>query len=408
MTNTRNKKTNPVSQGLLYLVLICVAQLHAQTQPSVIDSLSGHKDKLVALMEYKRATHDHLEVLQIGDSHIQPGVMTEPLAYLLQNEFGDGGYGLAFPFQVAQTNGHGGYQTFSNMPWTTAKVIQEKPNSPIGISGYTITNKSAESTITWEFDSLVGGNEVQWVKIFHASIMDSNFHYQLVNDRNETAQRIASLSNAHSTVFYFAHPTFVFELRHEQFYEKQKSSTIYGVYVANDQKGARVSSVGVNGATYKHYAQSIEFRHQLDQLQPDLIILSLGTNEAFQSNFDDTLFFDEVLNLVQMMQSLESHPVVILSTPPAVSIRKSSGKKGYYAPNPIVPRVRDVIIDVADRLEIPVYDLYAAMGGANSMKNWSQLGMTDKRQIHFSPKGYKILGESMAKAIKVHIPFAKQ
>lgn len=398
----------PIHNSLLSIAVFFCFNLQAQNQPTVVDTLSGHLDKLSELFMYKKISHDHLEVLQIGDSHIQPGVMTDPLAYLLQKEFGDGGYGLAFPFQVAQTNGHGAYQTFSNMTWNTAKVIQENPSLPVGIGGYTISNLSPEATITWEFDSLVGGNEVQWVKIFHASILDSNYHYQLVNDRNETAQRIASLSNTHSTVFYFAHPTYVFELRHEQFYEKQKSSTIYGVYVANDQKGARISSVGVNGATYKHYAQNIDFRNQVESIKPDLVILSLGTNEAFQSNFDDTLFFDEVLNLVQMIQSIESHPVVILTTPPAVSIRKSSGNKGYYAPNPLVPRVRDVIIDVANRLEIPVYDLYAAMGGANSMKNWSQLGMTDKRQIHFSPKGYKILGESMAKAIQVQIPFAKQ
>ncbi len=393
---------------LLFMILVFGLTVRAQNQPTVVDSLSGHKQKLEHLFQYKKVTSDHLEVLQIGDSHIQPGVMTDPLAFLLQKEFGDGGYGLAFPYQVAQTNGHGSYQTFSNMTWNTAKVIQENPNLPIGISGYTISNASPEATITWEFDSLVGGNEVQWVKIFHASIIDSNFHYQLVNDKNETAQRIASLSNTHTTVFYFAHPTYVFELRHEQFYEKQKSSTIYGVYVANDQKGARISSVGVNGATYKHYAQNIDFRNQVESIKPDLVILSLGTNEAFQSNFDDTLFFDEVLNLVQMIQSIESHLLVILTTPQAVSIRKSNANKGYYAPNPTVPRVRDVIIDVANRLEIPVYDLYAAMGGANSMKNWSQLGMTDKRQIHFSPKGYKILGESMAKAFQVHIPFAVQ
>lgn len=389
----------------IYVMLFFGPMAWSQNQPIVVDSLTGNKAGLKALLQYKKVTGDHLEVLQIGDSHIQPGGMTEPLAYLLQKEFGDGGYGLAFPFQVAQTNGHGAYQTFSNMSWKTSKVIQENPLMPVGISGYTIHNSSPESTITWEFDSLVGGNEVQWVKIFHASILDSNYHYQLVNDQNETAQRIAALSTPHATVFYFTHPTYVFELRHEQFYEKQKSSTIYGVYVSNGQKGARISSVGVNGATYKHYEQNILFRNQLETLNPDLVILSLGTNEAFQSNFDDTLFFDEVLNLVQMIQSIESHPVVILSTPPAVSIRKSNGKKGYYAPNPTVPLVRAVILDVAQRLQIPVYDLYSAMGGANSMKNWSQLGMTDKRQIHFSPKGYKILGESMSKAIQPQIPY---
>ncbi len=389
----------------IILVSICLAfEATAQNQPVVVDSITGNKTKLNLLFQYKKASGEAVEVLQIGDSHIQPGGMTEPLAYLLQKEFGDGGYGLAFPFQAAKTNGHSAYQTFTNMPWTTAKIINDKPALPIGISGYTISNASVESTITWEFDSLVPGNEVQWVKIFHASLLDSNFHYQLQSAQGEIAQKIKSLSNAHQSVFYFNKPTYVFELKHEQYYEKQKSSTIYGVYVTNGNRGARVSSIGVNGATYHHYSQNILFRNQLEMLRPDLVIISLGTNEAFQSNFDDTLFFDEVLNLVQMIQSMESKPLVMLTTPPAVSIRKSSGKKSYFAPNPTVPAIREVILDVGKRLEIPVYDLYSAMGGANSMKDWSQLGMTDKKQIHFSPKGYRILGESMSHAIQMHLP----
>ncbi len=391
---------------ILFLVQFMGWTFHtiAQNQPVVVDSITGNKTKLSALFQYKKASGEAIEVLQIGDSHIQPGGMTEPLAYLLQKEFGDGGYGLAFPFQAAKTNGHSAYQTFTNLPWTTSKIINEKPAMPIGICGYTISNSSVESTITWEFDSLVPGNEVQWVKIFHASLLDSNFHYQLESARGEVAQKIKSLSNAHQTVFYFNKPTYVFELKHEQYYEKQKSSTIYGVYVTNGNRGARISSIGVNGATYHHYTQNILFRNQLENLRPDLVIVSLGTNEAFQSNFDDTLFFDEVLNLVQMIQSMESRPLVMLTTPPAVSIRKSSGKKSYFAPNPTIPAIRDVILDVGKRLEIPVYDLYAAMGGANSMKDWSQLGMTDKKQIHFSPKGYRILGESMTHAIQMHMP----
>jgi lysophospholipase L1-like esterase len=140
-------------------------------------------------------------------------------------------------------------------------------------------------------------------------------------------------------------------------------------------------------------------------LKPDVVVVSLGTNEAFQfGDFDDTTFFDQSLNLVQMLSSLESQPIIVLTTPPAVSKVQYKNKKSYFTPNPLVPRVRAVIMDIGLRLDIPIYDLYTYMGGEDSMKNWAQLGMTDKKRIHFSPKGYQILGEGMRNAIDNHLP----
>jgi hypothetical protein len=39
------------------------------------------------------------------------------------------------------------------------------------------------------------------------------------------------------------------------------------------------------------------------------------------------------------------------------------------------------------------------MGGENSMKIWAQRGLTDKKQIHFSPSGYKEIGEYFSESI---------
>ena len=399
------KIKNSLSLLLCGLFLVTMSTSLMGQRISLNDSLTGFTQALEDRFLFKKQLNSELFVLHLGDSHIQPGGMSIPMSEALHSVYGDAGYGLAFPYQVAKTNGHDGYQTKSNVDWEVSKIIHAKKEFPVGISGYTIHSKDVNAKITWEFDSLSYDDQVQRIEIFHGNILDSNYQYQIVSVFGEYAKPLRHLSDACHSVFAFEKPTFVFDLLHEQQFAFQKSSTIYGVKVSNGQPGAIISAIGVNGATYNHYAESITFRNQLEMLKPDVVVVSLGTNEAFQfGDFDDTTFFDQSLNLVQMLSSLESQPIIVLTTPPAVSKVQYKNKKSYFTPNPLVPRVRAVIMDIGQRLNIPIYDLYTFMGGEDSMKNWAQLGMTDKKRIHFSPKGYRILGEGMRNAIDNHLP----
>ncbi len=404
MTTTRKIRSNFFMSLLLIFCLFNGLNSHAQ-RLVLTDSLTGFTSDLEARFYYNKQLNSDLFVLHLGDSHIQPGGMTIPLSEALHSVYGNAGYGLAFPYQVAKTNGHDGYQTQSNVTWQVSKIIHSKKEFPVGVSGYSIHTKDVDANIKWEFDSLNYDYQVQRVELFHANLFDSNFSYQLISELGEYAKPMPHLSDACHSVFFFEKPTFVFSLKHDKRFSFQKSSTLYGVKVGNGDHGAIVSAIGVNGATYKQYSESVEFRNQLDKLNPDVVVISLGTNEAFQfGEFDDTTFFDQSLNLVQMIKSLESQPIIILTTPPAVSKVQYKNNKSYFTPNPLVPRVRSVLMDIASRLEIPIYDLYNYMGGDDSMKNWAQLGMTDKKRIHFSAKGYRILGEGMRNAIDNHLP----
>lgn len=391
---------------VLMLSMMLVMGLSSWSQRiSLNDSLTGFTEHLENRFQLKKQLNNDLFILHLGDSHIQPGGMTIPLSEAIHSVYGNAGYGLAFPYQVAKTNGHDGYQTKSNVAWQVSKIIHAKKEFPVGVSGYTIHTEDVSAKITWEFDSLNFSHQVQRIDLFHANVYDSNFSYQIISEFGEYAKPLRHLSDPCHSVFILEKPTFVFDLLHEQQFSFQKSSTLYGVKVSNGDAGAIVSAIGVNGATYQHYSESIEFRNQLEKLNPDVVVISLGTNEAFQfGEFDDTTFFDQSLNLIQMIRSIDSQPVIILTTPPAVSKVQYKNKKSYFIPNPLVPRVRGVINEIGFLLNIPVYDLYAYMGGEDSMKNWAQLGMTDKKRIHFSPKGYRILGEGMRNAIDNHLP----
>ncbi|HEU4497482.1 MAG TPA: hypothetical protein VFR70_10560, partial [Flavobacterium sp.] len=46
-----------------------------------------------------------INIVHIGDSHIQADLMTNSIRKKLQQEFGNGGRGFIFPYSLARTNG---------------------------------------------------------------------------------------------------------------------------------------------------------------------------------------------------------------------------------------------------------------------------------------------------------------
>ena len=62
---------------------------------------------------------------------------------------------------------------------------------------------------------------------------------------------------------------------------EQSNFALNGIVLENDQNGIIYHAIGVNGARFSDYNKCSLFFDQIQALQPDLIIVSLGTNEAF-------------------------------------------------------------------------------------------------------------------------------
>jgi hypothetical protein len=388
---------------LLFFASISLGQIaHEQ------DSLIGNPLAIENLFYFTKTMDLPLDVVQIGDSHIQPGVMADPLGKLLKSSFGNGGYGMAYPYQLANTNGHSSYKTSSNASWKPYKVTSKNPNQPIGISGYSLFTNQLNAYIDYSFDSLQTP-AIHFVTIFHSSNLDSNYHYSVESKTGIKSEFLPNESTPFKSVFFFEKPVLKFRITHIRLYKIQTTSVIQGVYVRSNKSGAVVSSIGVNGATFNQYNHAEDFRKHIESLAPDIVILSLGTNEAFQgTSFSDSTFREEVRGMIQLLSGLEHPPLIVLTTPPGVSISEKVRKKFVYQPNPLVPRIRKVQIELCETYNLYVYDLYTCMGGAGGMRAWSKLGLTDSRQIHLSMQGYTLAGESMAKTFAHHLTQLKK
>jgi hypothetical protein len=56
-------------------------------------------------------------------------------------------------------------------------------------------------------------------------------------------------------------------------------------------------------------------------------------------------------------------------------------------------KVRDVIMSLAGEWDCGVWDFYSIMGGLNSIWVWNRYGLARRDRIHFTRKGYILMGD---------------
>ncbi|MCB0606212.1 MAG: hypothetical protein KDD12_00755, partial [Lewinella sp.] len=148
----------------------------------------------------------------------------------------------------------------------------------------------------------------------------------------------------------------------------------------------------VNGATFAHYNSAAYFWDQLPVLEPDLIIVSLGTNESAGKPADSLSVRTEVNLFLANLQRVAPGAPVLITTNPDILKRKR------YT-NPYGQIVRDILVQTAEQRNLAAWDLYSLMGGLGSMKSWRQAGLSAGDYIHFAQSGYELQADLLFEAL---------
>ncbi|MFM1971308.1 MAG: hypothetical protein RL731_1130 [Bacteroidota bacterium] len=355
-----------------------------------------------ALMQLQLKHKEKVNILHIGDSHVQAGFFSESIMTEFQSNFGNAGRGMVFPYQAAGTNGPSDYAFTSAEKWIGKRNATQKNNLPTGLTGHTIYSKSITAKLEFRQKDTLKNQTINKITVFHASIKDSNFVYQIkLREVNAPVLRNDSASSDMISVFYLPVGVRHFSVEH-QINSSGFSSTIYGLYLESSSPGIILNSVGVNGAEYKHYLRSSYFFNQLSQLKPSLIIVSLGTNEAFHfSRFDPNEFNNTLDSFFSVLKSQHPEADVIITSAPAVQHKARIARgKSRFQENKNISLINSILKAQAQKYQCGYWDFYEVMGGKNSMRLWSNAGLTDARRIHFSKKGYLMQGKLLNNAIE--------
>ena len=85
-----------------------------------------------------------INIVHLGDSHIQADFFSGKFRQNLQQNFGDGGRGFVFPYSLAKTNGPSDMRFSSNESWESQRNIYPDNGNPVGLSGFALFTKNKE------------------------------------------------------------------------------------------------------------------------------------------------------------------------------------------------------------------------------------------------------------------------
>ncbi|MDP4289630.1 MAG: GDSL-type esterase/lipase family protein [Bacteroidota bacterium] len=148
---------------------------------------------------------------------------------------------------------------------------------------------------------------------------------------------------------------------------------------------------GANGAEFSTYNQKPEFFKEAALLHPDLVIISMGTNEAF-GYLDQNIFENNIDAFVSQIRWYNPGADILITTP-----ADAMKKKRYHNPN--IEKVCSILTNYASNSNTAIWDLNAVMGGSGSMKKWYTLGLSQKDKVHFSKEGYFLQGYLLFNAL---------
>jgi lysophospholipase L1-like esterase len=333
-----------------------------------------------------------ISIVHIGDSHILGNYLTREVRERLQREFGDAGRGVVFPYKLAQSNGPKDFIVETNCRWIGSncqKSLATETN--FGVSGFKVETTNIKGELTFKLRDTATSETRLFTKVTVFQRKNpAEFDMELSDEiTNQTAQLF--IEDDYSKSFYFDRPVGQVTIRANKTNSKQKKLSIDGVALENELSGVLYHSIGVNGAKYMDYARANYFAKQVADLDPDLVILSFGTNEG-QGNTPATYMRHTMEELIKQIQEASPSAQILLTTPADSYLRG----KGF---NSFLAEISAVIRDFAKEKKLPLWDLYNLSGGENSAANWKANGLMSSDSVHYSKIGYAAQGKLLYQSI---------
>lgn len=342
------------------------------------------------IVKLAKSQHDRpLRVVHIGDSHIQAGTLTQTLRNLLSTRLDEAAQseGMIFPYNVAKTNSPSAYTFKADGHWTFDKITLNSQRINAGLAGIYLETTTPQATLTVNLTAYAAKN----------SSFDRVRIYYMADPQSFTPQ-IADTLILNSTQglnyheFVLKSPQKTLQITMSQTDKAQRHFHLTGIQLENSRSRLIYSALGVNGASAKSYLRALDLVPQLASLQPNLVIVSLGTNDAYNDGFSIKIVEEQLDQLVRSIRIAAPACPILLTIPPDHFWMQQHS-------NPNLLPVREAIIRIAHKHGCHTWDLFNIMGGPGSMLTWKNMGYSAPDMIHFSKAGYELQAEMLYQAL---------
>lgn len=357
-----------------------------------------------------------VSIVHIGDSHVQADINTGIMRSLLQYDYGNAGRGLISPLKLSNTNQPFDYVFQSSGKWTANKLMSPKWQQTVGFTGASIKPSAQSSEITVGTCGNDDYNPFSSLTLFHKGKLTVTgvtgqdgqpLEFRAIPSKDYT--QILLHSQEHSVTVHF---------------NTAGDLTLFGASLSGDRPGVFYHAIGNNGAAYDTYNRIGNVGAGIAPLKPDLVIISLGTNEAF-GRANTAAFRQAIDRLVGNIRAANPNAAILLTTPmecqrsvvttSKVKVRsKARGSRRAktrtvnrtqrsYAVNTNIAPLRNAIVQYGKEHGIAVYDWYDVAGGQGAAATWIANGLYAGDRVHHTRKGYNLEGRLLYDALSAAI-----
>lgn len=308
------------------------------------------------------ADDEIIDIMHIGDSHIQAEMGTSVVRDMLQSEYGNAGRGLISAFKLAGTNQPVDYEitALNHIDGQVRLLKRPWPIQP----GFTGVAACSDGTNTVTYRNLKPNHRFNKAIVFTS------------NGKREAT---------------FAQPV------DSGRFDVVANERIFGVYTCNtDSAGIVYSTIGNNGACFSDYLLLDNFAADVAVLNPRLIVLSMGTNEGYSSKSDSQIL-SETRELIKRLRAANPEALFLMWMP--MECEKKAGDDGSFKVQARVKDARNLLRQVSVEEGIPYWDFYEVAGGDGAASRWVDAGiMNPKDHVHLLGAGYRLQGRLAATA----------
>jgi lysophospholipase L1-like esterase len=373
-----------------------------------------------------------VNILQIGDSHTAGDYFTGRLRELVQQHFGNAGPGFVPPGKV---KGHrvSNVKLEPTSHWLASKAFRDVLERPalLGLGGI-----AGGGQTPWQMIRIVAQEPVKAgsMIVYERRRTDDHSTFGVHNEQEQVFAHSRSVIRSDEAHGYVRHelklkpsgPTITIAMG-----RPVQDQALLGIFWLSGEKGVTVSAIGNVGARFgvqENWDTTI-VRAQLRDINPALVILAFGTNDAFSSEFSAANLHLRLRSTAQWLAALAPDAAVLAILPPDALIKTDSCSALRAAPRPKsikpnrtrlecldaaqvdsscgmrsqpnLPAVRKEILRAADESGWRTWDWSALMGSQCGAHTWNDDGEPLYRadKIHLTPKGYGLSAEGLFRAI---------
>jgi lysophospholipase L1-like esterase len=331
---------------------------------------------------------ENINILHIGGSHVQAGTFPNRIRTNILSVYPDmvAGRGMIFPYSAAKRcNNPQDYAVLASHEFDLCRNVERMPQKTLGVTGIAISTDDTtaeilihltDRAINFSIDKIILLGYADSGCVVPAIKVDSNI---LQPDEIDSVLRRYTFNITVCDSFRIVLPC-----------DSHSRFTLTGVFLDNTRPGITYHSIGVNGATVPAFLKCPYFEQDLQLLKPDLVIFGLGINDASGKDFDTVNFKNNYLQLIHIIQQVNPECAFIFITNNDSYKRVSRNK---YAVNRYGLNARDVFYRLATITGGAVWDQFEIMGGLKSMENWRLAKLAQRDRIHFTSKGYTLIGD---------------